>query len=395
MSLPLGRGISLRPAYLPELAEGLINNDKFLADHLDWVELVPENFMERDGEFRRALSLIAEAYPITLHSVSISIGSIDPLDWEFLGKVKTLVDFVKPKWVTDHISYSSVNGFQFNDLIPLPFSRAAARHVAERAKQVQDFLGVPFGLENPSYYKVMPGAEMSEAEFISEIVAASGCRMLLDVNNVYVNAYNHTNTPLESAREYLRHLPLNNVVEVHLAGHDPMELAGRPMLLDTHGAPVPQPVRALLKELNQLMPVETILLEREGNIPPLVEIIAEVAAIWDELRNSSATVTETLDYAPHILSSVPHGRTDERHVLPYVSHGPTEISESPILDLSLDKIPASDTLYDAATVQRAASTLRSSPSKSASPKASVAKSTSPISNSPISSSSNARKEARQ
>jgi len=279
----LGRGISLRRSFLGEFSERLVRGDPKLVSSLDWVELVPENFMGRGGKIRRALSPILEAVPVSFHSVSLSIGSVDPLNWEFLSQLREFARNAGVRWVTDHLSYSSVNGVQLNDLLPLPFTKNAVHYVAERIRQVQDYLGVPFGLENPSYYKVMPGAEMPEAEFLSEVLRLSDCRLLLDVNNVYVNCFNHSEDPQRAARRYLREIPLDRITEVHVAGHKPIELGGQIKLLDTHGASVSEPVLGLLRELHQLLPVKTLLLERESQVPPLDSILEEVSGIWEDL----------------------------------------------------------------------------------------------------------------
>jgi uncharacterized protein (UPF0276 family) len=247
---------------------------------LDWVELVPENYIERGGSVRRALVEIQERLPVVFHSTVISIGSTDPIDWVLLAKIKNLAQGMKARWITDHISYSSVSGFQLLELLPLPFNERAIRHVVERIKQVQDFFDIPFGLENPSYYTVMPGSEMTEAEFIREVVGRSQCGLLLDVNNIYVNCFNHSETPLQTAIEYLDTLPLDRVMEVHVAGHREMSLAGKKKLLDNHGASVSAPVQWILRELHQRKKVQSLLLEREQNVPALDELLEEVSNLW-------------------------------------------------------------------------------------------------------------------
>lgn len=299
----LGKGISLRRSFLKEFAERLEQNDPTLTSKLDWVEVIPENFMGRGGFSRRALLKVAEQIPMAFHGVSLSIGSVDELDWDYLSQVKKLAGEVGARWFTDHVSYSSVNGVQVHDLLPLPFTGEAIRHVVARVKQVQDFLGIPFGLENPSYYAIMPGSEMSEVEFISEILEQADCGLLLDVNNVYVNSFNHSGmldqvrregaseTAMQAARVYLSQIPWQRVIEVHVAGHREFELAGQIKLLDTHGATVPDCVRSLLEEFHQKMPVKTLLLERENNIPPLDEILEEIESIWQGLRRFNTRIT--------------------------------------------------------------------------------------------------------
>ncbi len=293
----LGPGISLRRSFLSELADRLERGDASALQALSWVEAVPENFIGRGGVIRRALLRISEAVPVVLHGTSLSIGSVDRLDEDFLEKLGALAKDVRARWVSDHICFSSAGGAQFHNLLPLPFSREAVRHVVKRVGRVKRYLGLPFALENPSYYATLPGSEMSEAEFISEIVERSDCGLLLDVNNVYVNCMNHASgapgapahereaRALEAARRFLRSIPLERVMEVHLAGHERVRVGRSPMILDTHGAPVAPPVRALLAELHALRPVSTLLLERENHVPPLDEILAEAASLWGLLRS--------------------------------------------------------------------------------------------------------------
>lgn len=291
-SLISGRGISLGRSFARELASQLESSSAPIRSQLDWVELIPENYVGRGGEIRRALFKIRESFPIVLHGVGLSIGSVDPLNWDYLSMVKSLIQDTGALWFSDHISYSSVNGIQFHNLLPMPFTLKAARHIAERLNQVRDYFGVPIGLENPSYYAVMPGSEMSEAEFVSEVIRLSDAWLLLDVNNVFVNCWNHCKeniaepeNVIQAAIRYFSEIPIGRVLEVHIAGHEKIDLEGQEKLLDTHGAHVNSQVQFLLEELNLLRPVPSLLLEREQNVPPFSEVIQEVNSLWNKIQN--------------------------------------------------------------------------------------------------------------
>lgn len=305
----LGPGISLRRSFLSELADRLERGDATAVQNLSWAEAVPENFIGRGGAIRHALLRISEAVPIALHGTSLSIGSVDPLDEDFLEKLGALAKDVRARWVSDHVCFSSAGGAQFHNLLPLPFSREAVRHVVKRVGRVKRYLGLPFALENPSYYATLPGSEMSEADFITEIVEKADCGLLLDINNVYVNCVNHHSGPpgaparereartLDAARRFLKAVPLERVMEVHIAGHESVRVGRAPMILDTHGAPVASPVRALLTELHALRPVTTLLLERESNVPPLDKVLAEAGSLWAMLLPTESAAERAMDSA--------------------------------------------------------------------------------------------------
>jgi uncharacterized protein (UPF0276 family) len=291
----LGQGINLRRSVMLEVAERLRSQDPLIRSQLNWGEIVPENFMGRGGDSRRALLEVAQYIPISVHGVCLSLGSVDPLNWDYLSQLKILIQETKAFCATDHLSYSSAQGVEFHHLLPLPFNEETVQYVVERIKRVQDFLEVPFGIENPSYYQVMPESEMTEAQFISEVLEQSNCFLLLDVNNVYVNCYNHSagEDSLSAAIRYLHELPLERVQEVHVAGHGKIILNDQAKLLDTHGAPVPSVVQALLRELHRMQPVTHLLLEREQNIPPLNDILEEVSGLWKMIWNESQVRSQT------------------------------------------------------------------------------------------------------
>ncbi len=236
-------------------------------DGLDFLEILVENFMMFGGRARDVLRRAAERFPIVLHGVNLSIGSIDPLNEEYLSALKEMIDLCKPPWFSDHLSYSSAFGIEYHDLVPLPFTEEVVDHVAGRVREVQARMGIPFLLENPSYYAELPGAEMTEAEFLREIVLRSDCGLLLDVNNVYVNAQNHGYDP----REYIDFMPADRVMQYHMAGHDDSGA----FLVDTHGTHILPGVYDLFEyTLEQVGPVWT-LLEWDNNIPSLDVLLKE------------------------------------------------------------------------------------------------------------------------
>ncbi len=287
----LGAGISLRREFLPELSKRAEAGDPEVTNRIRWLEVMPENFIGRGGTVRRALLFLASKFPIAFHSVSLSLGSTDPLDRELLKEVKLLARETGAKWVTDHLSFASVGGAQFHNLLPMPFTQKSAKFFANRISQAQDILELPLGFENPSYYIRLPAppgeTEISEAEFISAVLEKSETFLLLDINNVFVNSVNHSGwkggsfePALKCAREFLDSIPLDRIREVHIAGHEETDVRGKPLLLDNHGASVRREVRALLKYLNEKQKISTLLLEREMNIPPLDDVLSEAHLLW-------------------------------------------------------------------------------------------------------------------
>lgn len=233
-----------------------------------FLELAPENWMGMGGYWRHKLKLAAEKYPITCHGLSLSIGSPDPLDIDFIKRIKAFLDEFDVEIYSEHLSYSKSNNAHLYDLLPIPFRCDSIEHIVSRIKLVQDILERPIALENVSYYTPV-AAEMSEATFISEIVNNSGCNLLLDVNNVYVNAFNHHYQP----KEFIDALPLDKVSYMHIAGH---EQVSANLIIDTHGSPIIDPVFQLFDwTLNKLSPVP-VLLERDFNIPNITELQHEL-----------------------------------------------------------------------------------------------------------------------
>ena len=256
----LGLGVGLRAAHFGHLAVH--------EPDVDWFEVVPENFMDSGGYPRWMLERIAERYPVVVHGVSLSIGSTDPLDFDYLARVKRLAEDVGARWVSDHVCWTGVLGVNTHDLLPIPFTERSLAHVVRRIGIVQDFLERPLVLENPTTYVTFAGSTMPEWEFLARMAQEADCGLLIDVNNVYVSSVNHGFDPLE----YLRALPHERVVQMHLAGHDD---AGT-HLLDTHDRPVATPVWELYRAATSLTGPVSTLLEWDDRLPPFEAVHAEV-----------------------------------------------------------------------------------------------------------------------
>lgn len=256
----LGFGLGLRSQYHQEILER--------EPAVDWFEVISENYLVGGGKPLYYLHAIAERYPLVMHGVSLSIGGPHPLDLDHLRQLRALADRIQPRWVSDHLCWSRGNAHQLHDLLPLPFTEESLAHVAERVMQVQDALGRPLVLENVSSYLRCADSRMTEWEFLCALVERSGCELLLDVNNVYVSAYNQGFDPWE----FIAALPRQAIRQLHLAGHSDY---GR-YLIDTHDAPICDPVWQLYQRtLEHLGPVAT-LLERDDHLPLLDELLAEL-----------------------------------------------------------------------------------------------------------------------
>jgi uncharacterized protein len=256
----LGLGVGLRTAHFA-----------YLLEHwpaVDWFEIISENFIDSRGRPRYVLEQLAERYPIVMHGVSLSIGSTDGLNFEYLGRLKRLADVIRPKWISDHLCWTGVLGLNSHDLLPLPLTEEALKHVTERVRIVQDFLGRPLVLENPSSYVTFASSTMSEWEFLTRLSEDADCGLLLDVNNVYVSSVNHDFDP----REYIRGVPHRRVVQCHLAGHTNRGTH----LIDTHDSQVIDPVWELYRQAHQLTGGMSTLLEWDASIPPFPVVHAEV-----------------------------------------------------------------------------------------------------------------------
>ena len=256
----LGYGLGLRTDYYD-----LILKEK---PDVDWFEILSENYMVKGGKALYYLDAIREQYPVVMHGVSMSIGGTDPLDFDYLQQLKTLMDRAKPEWISDHLCWTGQGNHNLHDLMPLPYNDEAISHVAERVKQVQEYLGTQILLENVSSYVTYKQSEMSEWEFYSRVVEEADCLMLLDINNIYVSARNHH----FDAIDYINGVPPQRVQQFHLAGHTDY---GH-YVIDTHDHPVVDPVWELYGEaLKRFGPVSTMI-ERDDQMPPFDELMAEL-----------------------------------------------------------------------------------------------------------------------
>tara|TARA_R110000787_G_scaffold285461_2_gene401111 strand:- start:8783 stop:9613 length:831 start_codon:yes stop_codon:yes gene_type:complete len=262
-----GFGLGLRPQHFPSI----LGDDPDACDGVDWFEIISENFISVGGPPLRNMRAVAEKFPIVMHGVSMSIGSVDPLDIEYLAGLKALADVVQPKLISDHLCWTGAHGHNMHDLLPLPMTEATVDHVAARVRQVQETLGRQILLENTSTYVTFAEDEMTEWAFLSEICARADCGILLDVNNIFVSAFNHG----FAASDYLAGIPANRVQQIHLAGHE----HNGDHIIDTHDQPVPTDVMALYESaLAHVGPVPTMI-ERDGNIPPFAELVAELKGV--------------------------------------------------------------------------------------------------------------------
>ncbi len=262
--MPISRhafGLGLRKPHYAEFLEHRVA--------VDFVEVISENFMVDGGRPREILRDVRARYPVALHGVSMSIGSADGLDPAYLARLRALVDEIDPLFVSDHLSWSRIEGFNSHDLLPLPYTVEALDLVCANIGRAQDALGRTMLIENPSSYLDIAPAEMTEWEFLAAMCVRTGCDLLLDVNNVFVSATNHGFDPLA----YLDGVPHDRVRQIHLAGHS----QGSELLIDTHDQPVPASVWDLYAHvLPHLGPVATMI-ERDDAIPPLHQLLAELA----------------------------------------------------------------------------------------------------------------------
>ena len=250
---------------LPELGIGLGLRTVHYAHILEqrpavgWFEIISENYLETSGRPLDFLDAIAQHYPIVMHGVSLSIGSTDPLNREYLRQLRALRDRVKARWVSDHLCWTGVASRNSHDLLPMPYTEEALSHVVSRVKQVQDLLEAPIALENPSTYAELSGASMPEWEFLARLAELADCAILLDVNNVYVSAHNHGFDPAL----YLDAMPFDRVIQLHVAGHTDHGTH----IIDSHIGPVVDPVWELLALAHRRAAGVPILLEWDAEIP--------------------------------------------------------------------------------------------------------------------------------
>lgn len=258
-----GAGLGLRRALMGPLSS-------MESGSVDFMEAAPENWIGVGGRFGRKFRNLAERYPIVLHGLSLDIGGPDPLDKDLVGAVRELMNQIEVPLYSEHLTYCAAQGHLY-DLLPIPFTEEAVHYVAARVRQVQDIIGEPIALENASYY-AQPHQDMTEAQFVSAVLSESGSDLLLDVNNIYVNSINHGYDPIA----FLDSLPLERARYIHVAGHyDEAD----DLKVDTHGADVIDPVWDILAQAYQRTGVLPTLLERDFNLPPLAELLAEVEQV--------------------------------------------------------------------------------------------------------------------
>ncbi|HXV11316.1 MAG TPA: DUF692 domain-containing protein [Burkholderiales bacterium] len=271
----LGFGLGARPVHYEELLR--------TRPRVDWLEVLTENYLVPGGKPLYYLEQLRRDYPVVMHGVSMSIGSTDPLNLDYLAQLKDLAARIEPLWISDHLCWTGVAGRNLHDLMPLPYTEEAVAHVAARVARVQEHLGRRILLENVSSYVTYRASGLTEWDFLAEIARRADCLILLDVNNIYVSSRNHDFDPLA----YLDGIPAERVQQIHLAGHE--NCGG--YIIDTHDAPIVDPVWDLYGEaVRRFGPVPTMI-ERDDRIPPLAELVTEL----DQARRvARAAMTERL-----------------------------------------------------------------------------------------------------
>ncbi len=254
-----GCGIGLRIDHFDEIEEA--------QPSVPWFEVLSDNYLIEGTSQRKYLQSFRENYPVTFHGVGLSIGSTDPLNQEYLKRLKHLNDEIQPAWISDHLCWTSAHGVVTHDLIPLPYTKTVVKHIVDRISQVQDYLGQQLVIENVSSYLQFKDTEMSEWDFINQVTSQSDCKLLLDVNNIYVSSQNHQ----FNAEDYLFAMPADRVAEIHLAGYEDKGTH----LLDTHSRPVSDPVWALFEKAVKHVGDVPVLIEWDNDIPSLDRVIEE------------------------------------------------------------------------------------------------------------------------
>lgn len=270
-----GFGLGLRTPHY----EAMLNE----SHAIDWLEIITENYLVDGGKPLDYLQRIRERFPMVMHGVSLSIGSTDAIDLDYLGRVRQLADRIEPHWISDHLCWTGVDGRNLHDLLPLPYTEEALATVVTRVGQVQDALGRQILLENVSSYLTFHESEMTEWEFLREVSLRADCAILLDINNIYVSSVNHGFDPLT----YLQAIPKDRVRQFHLAGHS--DLGGH--LIDTHDHPIVQPVWNLYGSALARFGAVPTMIERDDNIPSLSELVEELQ-IARELSASPAQAAQ-------------------------------------------------------------------------------------------------------
>jgi uncharacterized protein len=256
----LGFGLGLRTDHYETILEE--------RPPIDWLEIMTENYLVPGGQPLYFLDKIRANYPMVMHGVSMSIGSCDPLDFNYLQEVKQLAQRIQPRWISDHLCWTGVQHKNTHDLLPLPYTSEAIHHITGRIKQVQDFLGRQILIENVSSYVAYQDSEMSEWEFINEISQRADCLLLLDINNIYVSGVNHEFNP----RDYIKAIPSERIYQIHLAGHSNRG----DYIIDTHDDAIIDPVWDLYEATLRHHGLISTMIERDDNIPPLETLLHEL-----------------------------------------------------------------------------------------------------------------------
>src|SRR5271170_4144046 len=264
-----GFGLGLRTPHY----EAVLNEPQAI----DWLEVITENYLGAGGKPLDYLERIRSRFPLVMHGVSLSIGSTDPVDLEYLRQVRALAARIEPHWISDHLCWTGIEGRNLHDLLPLPYTEEALASVVARVGQVQDTLGRQILLENVSSYLTFHASEMSEWEFLREVAQRADCAILLDINNIYVSSVNHG----FDALNFLKAIPKDRVRQFHLAGHS--DLGGH--LIDTHDHPIVQPVWDLYRAAVGHFGAVPTMIERDDNIPELSELVAELQIARDLSRS--------------------------------------------------------------------------------------------------------------
>jgi uncharacterized protein (UPF0276 family) len=270
---PLGFGLGLRTEHYAAI-------DEQRPDNVDWFEILSENYLVPGGKPIAWLDRIRANYPVVMHGVSLSIGSVDPLDEEYLDSLAALAGRIEPAWVSDHLCWTGVDGINLHDLMPLPYTEEALRHVVQRIAHVQERLGRRILIENVSSYVAYAESAMPEWTFLTEVAERADCLILLDINNIFVSGFNNGFDP----KTYIDNIPVDRVQQFHLAGHDDCGTH----IIDTHDHPVVDPVWDLYaRAVRRFGPVSTMI-ERDDQIPPLADLLAEL----DKARRIAAVALQ-------------------------------------------------------------------------------------------------------
>ena len=282
----LGLGVGLRTVHF----QHILRNQP----QVDWFEIISENFMDSGGRPRCILEQVAERYPVVMHGVSMSIGSADPLDLDYLKKLKNLAGAVNARWVSDHLCWTGVAGLNAHDLLPIPLNEETLAHVLDRVRTVQEILERPLVLENPSTYVGFADSTMPEWEFLTRLAEQADCGLLLDVNNVFVSSVNHDFDP----EEYIRNVPHRRVVQFHLAGHTDCGTHR----IDTHDGEVIDPVWELYRLAHKLTGGASTLLEWDAKIPEFPVVHAEVLKAKNYMSERLTPVSSAPPSSPPSLA---------------------------------------------------------------------------------------------